>query len=58
MSNALFVVGTLMVFIGLFIMFAGLEEAAIIAFQIVILGAIFFGLGIVVISIGVLNNSI
>ena len=58
MSNALYIVGTLMVFLGLFIMFTGLEEAAIIAFQIVILGAIFFGLGVVVISIGVMNKSL
>ena len=58
MSNALFIVGVLMVFLGLFIMFTGLEEAAIIAFQIVILGAIFFGLGVVVISIGVMNKSL
>ena len=47
-----------MVILGILIMFAGLEEMKILAYQILILGAMFFGLGVVVISVGVLNNSI
>ena len=46
-----------MVILGILIMFAGLEEMKILAYQILILGAMFFGLGVVVISVGVLNNS-
>ena len=58
MSNVLYIIGAIMVFMGLYIMSSGLEQAAIIAYQIVILGAIFFGLGVVVISIGVMNKSL
>ena len=47
-----------MVVLGLLIMVGGLDAAPIVAYQIMILGAMFFGLGVVVISVGVLNNSI
>ncbi len=57
-SNALLGVGGIMVVIGLLIMFSGSEQMALVAYQVIILGAMFFGLGVVVISVGVLNNSI
>ena len=58
MSNTLLGVGGVMVVIGIFIMIAGQDEIALVAYQIIILGAMFFGLGVVVISVGILNNSI
>jgi len=58
MSNSIQGVGILMLIIGIFIMFSSLQEAMISFYQVLILGGMFFGLGIIVCSIGILNNSI
>ena len=58
MSDILKGVGSLMIIIGILIMLGSLDEARIVFYQVVILGAIFFGLGIVVMSVGILNSSI
>ena len=58
MSNSIQGVGILMIVIGIFIMFSSLQQAMISFYQVLILGAMFFGLGIVVCSVGILNNSV
>jgi|Marorgknorr_s2lv_3_1036020.scaffolds.fasta_scaffold35356_1 predicted membrane channel-forming protein YqfA (hemolysin III family) len=58
MSNGIQGVGCVMVCIGIFIMISSLQEAMIVFYQALILGAMFFGLGIVVYSVVILNNSI
>jgi len=50
--------GLIMIGVGIMIIGASLEAAPIVAYQIMILGSMFFGLGVVVISIGTLNSSI
>jgi hypothetical protein len=58
MSGSIQAVGGVMIAIGLFIMFSSLQQAMISFYQVLILGAMFFGLGIVVCSVGILNNSV
>ncbi|MBT4327815.1 MAG: hypothetical protein HOD60_13075, partial [Candidatus Nitrosopelagicus sp.] len=58
MSNSIQGVGILMIVIGIFIMFSSLQQAMISFYQVLILGGIFFGMGIIVCSVGILNNSI
>jgi hypothetical protein len=58
MSNSIQGVGIVMILIGIFTMFSSLQQAMISFYQVLILGAMFFGLGIVVCSVGILNNSI
>ena len=52
------IMGLIMIGVGIMIIGASLEAAPIVAYQIMILGSMFFGLGVVVISIGTLNSSI
>jgi hypothetical protein len=47
-----------MIVIGICIMGSSLQQAMISFYQVLILGAMFFGLGIVVCSVGIMNNSI
>ena len=52
------IMGIIMIVAGIMIIAVSLEVSPIVAYQIMILGSMFFGLGVVVVSIGILNSSI
>ena len=58
MSNGIQFGGAVMILVGILIMMNSLDQPLISFYQVLILGAMFFGLGIVVCSVGILNNSI
>ena len=52
------IMGVIMLVVGIMIIMISFQDTGMFAIQIMILGSMFFGLGIIVISLGIMNKSI